>query len=257
MRKSAMKVVVRYLLTCKSDFNWVFSLWSCWIVSFASTTFWVWVASSLEITFLSDSNLSTIWSNLVKSMQIYCSPSEVFLPGKCCSFAVVYGHQPNVHTWPEFEAGLHSFVCTSKLISSDKHKLLIHQPNNQPTHTVTLDRAQYQCKWMQLTHITQLIHPTCFNAIEHANLWARSKQNFSLIVFACSEEMSKQLECRYYLPFFSLTGDTACGCGGLGTRTRWQRTCGWNWAARCWFVQITIRMLICTNLCKHVELYKV
>ena len=34
---------------------------------------------------------------------IYCLPSEAFPQGKCCSFAIVYEHQPIAHTWPEFE----------------------------------------------------------------------------------------------------------------------------------------------------------
>jgi len=59
------------MFTCKSDFNWVFNLWSCWIVSFASTTFWVWVASSLEITFLSDSNLSTIFRSFSSRQMLF------------------------------------------------------------------------------------------------------------------------------------------------------------------------------------------
>ena len=40
------------------------------------------------------------WSN---PSRINCLPSEVFPQGKCCFFAIVYGHQPIVHTWPEFD----------------------------------------------------------------------------------------------------------------------------------------------------------
>ena len=47
-------------------------------------------------------NLSTESSRSNPS-GINCLPSEVFPQDKCCSFAIVYGHQPIVHTWPEFD----------------------------------------------------------------------------------------------------------------------------------------------------------
>ena len=59
--------------------------------------------------------IRSIISRFVEAL-INFSPLEVFPQGKCCFFAIVCGHQPSVHTLPEFDAGLNLITLRQELI---------------------------------------------------------------------------------------------------------------------------------------------
>ena len=59
--------------------------------------------------------IRSIISRFVEAL-IPFSPLEVFPRGKCCFFAIVCGHQPSVHTLPEFDAGLNLITLRQELI---------------------------------------------------------------------------------------------------------------------------------------------
>ena len=60
------------------------------------------------------------FSQIFVEASIHSSPLEVFPQGKCCSFAIVCGHQPIVHTWPEFDTSLNLIIYFC--IKTRKHR---------------------------------------------------------------------------------------------------------------------------------------